>query len=112
MRGRLILSPMLPVLLATPVMAIALIYILETQVVLVNLSASLVRQASLIVETTRDTPTIWQDTGTAHEFVQRFRQVLTAQLMLLDPAGRLLASSDPADTPCSARHRRSPVCRR
>lgn len=99
MRSRLLLSHILPVLITTPVMAIALIYVLETRVILVNLSASLVRQATLIAETASESPTIWRDATAAQAFVIRFQQELTPQLMILDPAGRLLASSDPVDVP-------------
>jgi hypothetical protein len=94
MRSRLILSHMLPVLIATPLMAIVLISVLETQVVLVNLSTSLLRQAALIAETASDHPTVWQDANAAQAFVKRFRLAVTAQVMVLDVTGRLLASSD------------------
>jgi two-component system, OmpR family, sensor histidine kinase BaeS len=97
MRSRLILSHMLPVLIATPVMAIALIYVLETRVVLVNLSMSLVRQAVLLAEMTRDFPMMWTDATAAQAFVNRFQTTLTAEVMILDSTGRLLASSDAED---------------
>lgn len=99
LRSRLILSHALPTLVITPLVGIALIYVLETQIVLANLSSSLTRQAALLAEITQDFPDVWQDAAAAQAFVDRFRDPLTAQIMLVDASGRLLAYSDPADAP-------------
>jgi signal transduction histidine kinase len=97
LRSRLILSHALPTLVITPLIGIALIYVLETQIVLANLSTSLVRQAALLAEISQDFPDVWKDSVAAQAFVNRFRDPLTAQIMLVDASGRLLAYSDPAD---------------
>jgi two-component system, OmpR family, sensor histidine kinase BaeS len=97
LRARLILSHLLPVLVMTPLVGLALIYVLETQVVLTNLSIGLTRQAVLLAEIAQDYPDIWEDPDAARAFVVRFRDPLTAQMMLVDASGRLLAASDPTD---------------
>lgn len=97
LRTRLILSHILPLLVIIPVIGIILIYILETQVVLASLSDELVRQANLTAEIAYDQPAIWEDTVVAQLFVTRFSAQYQSQMMLLDPFGRLLASSNPDD---------------
>jgi signal transduction histidine kinase len=97
LRSRLILSHALPTLVITPLIGIALIYVLETQIILANLSSSLTRQAALFAEIARDFPTVWEDAAAAQALVDRFHDPLSAQIMLMDMDGRLLAYSDPAD---------------
>lgn len=97
LRSRLILSHTLPLLVIVPLLGIALIYVLETQVLLVNLSTELAGQAVLVAELAADQPVIWVDPIQAQVFVDRMDPLSTAQVMLLDPSGRLLASSNPAD---------------
>ncbi|MCD6289248.1 MAG: HAMP domain-containing histidine kinase [Anaerolineae bacterium] len=99
LRQRLILSHMLPSLLLIPIMGIVLIYVIETRVVLANLSSELTGQAVLIAELAEDYPGVWSDAETAQAFVARIDPRVSARLMLLDRDGRLLASSDPADAP-------------
>ncbi len=97
LRGRLILSHILPLLVIVPLMGIALIYMLETQVLLPNLSNELVGQALLVAEITNDRADIWHNPAQAQTFVTLIDSYLKARVMLLDPDGYLLASSDPAD---------------
>lgn len=97
LRTRLILSHILPLLVIVPLVGIALIYFLETQVLLPNLSAELTRQASLTADIASDHPDIWQNPTSARTFVARFRVHHQSQVMLLDPTGKLLASSNPDD---------------
>lgn len=100
LRSRLILSHLLPLLIIVPLVGIALIYILETQVVLTNLSAELARQANLTAEIAGDHPNIWQNTEQAQIFVARFSAHYQSNVMLLDVEGKILASSttDDGDT--------------
>jgi hypothetical protein len=100
LRSRLILSHLLPLLIIVPLVGIALIYILETQIVLANLSAELARQAKLTAELASDHPNIWQNTEQAQSFVTRFSAHYQAKVMLLDIEGKVLASStsDDGDT--------------
>lgn len=97
LRNRLILSHVLPLMLIIPIVGVALVYTLETRVLLVNLSRELEAQAVLSAEAANDFPGIWHDTTQAEAFVDRFGPRLTARLMLLTADGILLASSDPVD---------------
>ena len=97
LRRRFIFSHLVPLLIIVPLIGIALIYLLEAQVVLPSLSNELVGQAGLVVEMARDQPGVWTDPAQAQAFVARVSPRLTARLMLLDGGGRLLVSSDPND---------------
>ncbi|MCB0154439.1 MAG: HAMP domain-containing histidine kinase [Anaerolineae bacterium] len=93
LRSRLILSHVLPVLIILPLAGVLLIYILETQVVLDDLSAELTRQANLTAEIARDQLGIWQDSQQAQLFVSRFGSHYQSQVMLLNVNGQVLAAS-------------------
>ncbi len=97
LRRRLILSHALPLLVVIPLMGIALIYVLETRVILPKLAEELAGEAILAARLTREQPDLWDDPGQAEAFVSDLSQHLTGRIMLLDREGRLLASSDPAD---------------
>jgi len=97
LRARLILSHLLPTLVIIPLIGVALVYLLETQVLLANISDELLGQAMLVAEMANDRAGIWQDPAKAGAFVDRMSPRLTARVMLLDAHGYLLASSDPAD---------------
>ncbi len=97
LRRRLILSHALPLLIIIPLTGIALIYVLETQVVLANLATEVKGQAALLAEIVIDRADIWSDPAQAQAFVNRVEPQLSSPVMLLDPQGRLLASSDQAD---------------
>jgi len=96
LRARLIVSHILPLLLIVPLVGVALVYLLETQVLLADLSHELVRAGVLTADMARDEPSIWQDTTEAQHFVTFFSQRSSSSIMLLDAEGNLLASSDPA----------------
>jgi signal transduction histidine kinase len=97
LRQRLILSHLLPVLVIVPVMGIALIYVLETAILLPELVGELTGQAELIVRLVGNEPGLWQNPAQAQAFVDELSQELPARIMLLDGSGQLLASSDPGD---------------
>ncbi|HBY97850.1 MAG: HAMP domain-containing histidine kinase [Ardenticatenaceae bacterium] len=97
LRNRLILSHILPLSVIIPLMGIALVYVLETQVLLPSLSNELTEQAHLIADLARDHPDIWSDPAQAQAFVARVSSDLTARVMLLDPNGRILAASEASD---------------
>ena len=96
LRRRFIVSHLIPLLVIVPLMGIALVYVLETQVLLPNLSNELVGQARLVTEIATESG-LWRDSVVAQAFAERVSARLTARLMLLDASGRLLASSDPVD---------------
>jgi two-component system sensor histidine kinase BaeS len=97
LRQRLIFSHMLPLLVVVPLMGVALIYTLEKEVLLDNLSRELEAQAVLLTEVADDYTSIWYDPFLAQVFVDRFSPSLTARVMLLTPDGRLLATNEPLD---------------
>jgi two-component system sensor histidine kinase BaeS len=97
LRTRLILSHLLPTLIIIPLMGLALVYVLETQVLLVNVSRELTEQAALVAAMANERSGIWYDSTQAGSFVARMSPQLTARVMLLDARGYLLASSNPAD---------------
>jgi two-component system sensor histidine kinase BaeS len=98
LRRRLILSHALPLLVIIPIMGIALVYALETQVVLADLANELTSDAALVAELSKNRPDLWGNPAQAEAFVAHLGQYLTARVMLLDPSGQLLASSDATDT--------------
>ena len=97
LRFRILLSILLPVVIIVPVVAIGLSYLLQTQVLVASISNELIRQAVLVADMSTASSQIWQDSNQARNFVERIGPRLTAKLMLLDPAGHLIVSSDPGD---------------
>ena len=95
LRSRLVLSHILPLVIIMPVIGIVLAYVLETQVLLVNLSNQLLNQAVLVAEMISEQPAVWLDAEYAHGLMWRIHQRIGARIMLLDSRGRLFASSDP-----------------
>jgi two-component system sensor histidine kinase BaeS len=97
LRARFVLSHLLPLLLVVPLMGLALTYVIETQVLLQNLSTELQGQAVLIAQITGERTEVWYDPVQAQALVAHFDPHLGPRVMLLDAHGLLLASNDPAD---------------
>jgi signal transduction histidine kinase len=97
LRSRFILSHTLPLLVIVPLMGIALIYILETQVLLVNLAAETKSQALILGQLANEYPDLWTNPATAQAFVRQAQTGSTARVMLVDAQGRLLASGNSSD---------------
>jgi two-component system sensor histidine kinase BaeS len=97
LRWRFVLSHVLPLAIIIPVMGIALIYVLETQVLLDVLSQELEGQALLAAKIAVGRPGIWHDPEQAQVFVDEVGLDLDTRVMLLDAQGNLLASSEPSD---------------
>lgn len=98
LRARLILSHVLPLLVIIPLAAVALIYLLETQVVLVNLSSELTGQAVLVAELTADYPQVFQSPQDGESLAKRLGPRVNGTLRLYSPDSRLVGSSDPKDS--------------
>jgi two-component system, OmpR family, sensor histidine kinase BaeS len=96
LRARFILSHILPLLVIVPLVGAALVYLIETQVLLETLSGDLTRQAVLVAEITSENAFVWYDPDAARAFLEQVGPQLTAGLTLIDPAGRILASNQPA----------------
>jgi len=97
LRRQFVLSHILPVLVVIPLLGLALVYVLETQVVLPGLAQSLQAQARLVAQIARSRADLWGDPTQAQALAASLGRRLTARVMLLAPGGRLLASSDRAD---------------
>jgi two-component system sensor histidine kinase BaeS len=97
LRSRFVLSHVLPLAIIIPVMGLALIYVLESRVLLNVLSQELEGQALLAATIAADRPEIWQNSEAADAYVSEVGADLDTRLMLLDAQGTLLASSDPVD---------------
>lgn len=97
LRGRLIVSHVLPLLVIIPLMGIALVYVLETRVLLPDIAEELAGDASLVADLAASQPELWTDPVFAQVFAARVGEDLMTRVMLLDGKGHLLASSVPAD---------------
>ena len=98
LRSRLILSHTLPILVIVPLVGIVLLYTLETQVLINNLSRELTRQGVVTAQIAAQQPGIWQDPAAAHLFVMTIGLHQQSQVMLLDAAGKFITSSQ-VDSP-------------
>lgn len=97
LRSHLLVSHILPLLLLVPLMGVALIYTVESQVLLPTLSQELTSQAALLSRMTSLSPTFWGEPAEAQAFVAEVSPLLGTRVMLLDTQGTLLASSEPTD---------------
>lgn len=98
LRSRLILSHILPLLIVVPLAAIGLIYFLETQVLLVDLSDTLTAQAQLIARAADSRPGVWRDQRTAQLYLAEMTAGSQLEVMILSSDGRVLAESGPDRT--------------
>jgi signal transduction histidine kinase len=98
LRWRFVLSHVLPLAIIIPVLGLALIYVLETRVLLGMLSQELEGQALLAAKIAAGRPEIWHDPEQAQAFVAEIGQDLDTRVMLLDVQGNVLASSEPTET--------------
>jgi two-component system, OmpR family, sensor histidine kinase BaeS len=98
LRRRLILSHMLPMLVILPILGIALVYFVETRVVLRSITSEVNSEGLALAALASDQPdTTWSDPAQAAAFMGDISWHGTSRVMLLDKQGVLLASSDPAD---------------
>jgi two-component system, OmpR family, sensor histidine kinase BaeS len=97
LRLRLILSHAIPFLLVIPLTGIALVYFLENQIILPDLSAQLAGDARIITAVISAQPEILQDQRLAQYFLSGLHPRLSADVMILDPNGNMLASTNPTD---------------
>lgn len=94
-RGRLILSHLLPLMIVIPLVGIGLTTLLETQVLLANISNELDRQANLVALVARNYPQIWYDRSQAQALMTQISSRISARVMFLSTGGELIASSEP-----------------
>lgn len=79
-------------------MGFALIYLLETQVLIDNLSDEITGQAVLVTDMASQYPSIWIDHTQAKGYADRVGKIVNAQVMILDSTGKVIASSDISDS--------------
>jgi signal transduction histidine kinase len=94
LRGRFVLSHILPLLLVTPLIGLGLIYVLETQVLLTELTQDLTEKADLIAQAVQGQPEIWSDLGEAEAFVSSVGVRLEGRLLLIEANGELWAANE------------------
>jgi two-component system sensor histidine kinase BaeS len=94
LRNRLILSHILPALLIIPLMGAAMVYVLETRILLPMVYRSLAKDASLMAEITRNEPVFWQDSEEAQALVDVVSPYLSGKVSFVTVNGRILASSE------------------
>lgn len=97
LRHRLILSHLVPYLVILPIIGMVIIYLVESQVILVDVASELTGQGVLVAELVQTHPQIWTDSAAAQTFSSDLAAKLNTRLMLLSPQGVLLSSSDPSD---------------
>ena len=96
LRSRFILSHILPIVIVLPLASIALIYLLETQVLLNDLADDLTERAQLIAAAIDREPEVWQDPALAQSLAQRYTLIIDGRLLILGSNGELLGTNDPA----------------
>ena len=94
LRFRLILSHILPLLIIIPLIGLILSYVLETQVLLKDLSAELETEAIQTAAMAAQQSTLWQNVGQAQIFVTQYGDYTRAEVRLLDKNGDLIKGKD------------------
>ena len=97
LRGRFVLSHVLPLLLIVPIMGIALVYVVETRVLLPSVGSELKAQAVLAEQVLEGLPAVWTNPDVAQAVAARLSGGADIRVMLISTDGRLLASSRPED---------------
>lgn len=98
LRNRLILSHILPALLIIPLMGAAMVYVLETRMLLPMIYSDLAKDATLMAEITRNQPAFWQNSAAAQALVDGVSPYLSGRVSFVTLDGQMLASSDSTDS--------------
>lgn len=98
LRTRFILSHILPVLLLVPLIGVALLYLLETQVLLQALSDNLSQQAAVIATIANGRSDIWANLEEAESLIDSLNQSTPSYITLFSASGEVLAATDPEQT--------------
>ncbi|MEZ4519129.1 MAG: HAMP domain-containing sensor histidine kinase [Chloroflexota bacterium] len=100
LRSQLILSHVLPFVLVLPLVGLVLLYLLEAQILLADLSSDLEERAALIAEAIDNRPEVFSNPQEAQQFVAEVSILVDGDIYLLDPTGQVLAASpNLAETP-------------
>jgi len=98
LRFRLALSHFIPILVLVPLFSLALIYLLETRVALVNVANEMAVQAQLVARLTQSNWQAWKDPSQSQPLMTRLQVLVPAQIYVVDSQGRLLVASGVAAT--------------
>lgn len=98
LRLRLALSHFLPILVLVPLFSLALIYLLETRVALVNVANEMAVQAQLVARLTQSNWQAWKDPSQSQPLMTRLQVLVPARIFVVDSQGRLLVTSGVAAT--------------
>jgi len=97
------LSHILPALLIIPLMGAAMVYVLETRLLLPTVYSNLTKEAKLMAAITRNEPIFWQSGEAAQSLVDGAGPYLNGRFSIVTLDGHTLASSDTSqalgDTP-------------
>src|SRR5687768_7930287 len=96
-RGRLLISHLLPILLLVPLVGLALIYLLETRLILPMLASAMISQGMLVEELTQNQPNLWTSSSDAQALLDSVDFQRPSRIGLLTPDHILLATSRPDD---------------
>lgn len=92
LRSQLILSHILPFLLVIPLVTLGLLYLLETQLLVADLSQRASDQADLIAQAIKRQIDIMGSPEQAQAFVAQMTVSMEGRVLLLEPDGNLLAT--------------------
>ncbi len=96
-RGHLLISHILPILLLVPLVGLALIYLLETQLILPILASEMTNQGVLVERLAREQPNLWTSSSAAQALLDSVDVRRPSRIGLLTPDRTLLATSRPDD---------------
>lgn len=96
-RGHMLISHVLPILLLVPLVGLALIYLLETRLILPILASSMTSQGVLVEHLVRDQTDLWTSSSDAQAFLDSLDFERPSRIGLLTPDHVLLATSRPDD---------------
>lgn len=100
LRRRFIVSHILPFLVIFPLAGLVILYLIEAQIMLVDLSADLRERATLIAQAVAHQPEALTNDAAAEEFLNEIGPLTDGDIYLLGPDGQLIAADlDGAATP-------------
>ena len=97
LRWRLLLGHILPILILVPLVGLALIYLLETRLILPLLANEMIDQGMLVERLTRDQPAVWASQPDAQALLDSIDFHRPTRIGLLTPGYVLLATNRPDD---------------
>jgi len=97
LRGRFILSHILPLLIVIPMLGVAVIYLVESRFLIPSMLSELEGDARLLSRLVEQDVGLWRSPDYASQLLGQASTSTSGRLMLLDANGMILASSDSVD---------------